>query len=168
MVTALIRVDYQLVLHDDEDGEATGTIKLTINVDPDTTKEYNLGSTTEGVITILDDDAPELSIAGVGAVTEADGAMAMFTVTAKVSPNDMITVYYTASDDTGGADFLDSEGADNTMLDFRSGETEAILMIAIASDTNEEGHGSISVELTADQTTPEIEYTVGTTRYWYS
>ena len=157
-----------VMLEEDEVGEATGDIKLTLNTDPDSGHTYRLSTEVEGTITILDNDAPELTITGGDPVTEAVGAMATFTVSAKVSPNDMITIYYTASDDSGGADFLDTEGADDTMLDFRSNALEASFMIAIASDTVEEGHGTISVELTADQTTPAIKYTVGTPRYWYS
>ena len=51
--------EFEVTLDDDLVGEATGEIKLTLNQMP---IDYRLGSTTEGNITILDDDAPELEI----------------------------------------------------------------------------------------------------------
>ena len=158
-------------IHDDNVTEATGRIQVELLAGDNTTDSYVVatGNEEEEVakriqrVTIYDDDAPELTIAGGDPVTEADGAMATFTVSAKVSPNDRITVYYTVSDDAGDADFLalSAEGPKYTTLDFSSGKLEANFMIAIENDMMVEDNGSISVELTADQTTPEIKYMVG-------
>ena len=65
-----------VTLEDDDDGEATGEIKVTLNIESIPVRTYRLSSDVEGTITILDDDAPELTIAGVSDVTEAPGAMA--------------------------------------------------------------------------------------------
>ena len=69
--------ELEVTLDNDSVGEATGEIKLTLNADPDSAKTYQLGTTTDGVITILDDDAPELKISGVGErIIEADNVVA--------------------------------------------------------------------------------------------
>ena len=152
-------------LHDDNDGETTGDIKLTLNVDPDSAKTYRLGSETEGVITIWDDDAPELEINGGESVTEAVNAVATFTVSAEVSPNKPVTIFYTVSEDViGDAGFLltATEGNKSRELDFRSGKTEVEFTIPLTSDSVSEPNGVVSVALTADQNTPSITYTVGT------
>ena len=108
-------------------------------------------------MTILDDDAPELSIAPGDAVVEADNVTADFVVSAKVSPNDQITVTYTLEE---SHDFISTEGTGVTAnLDFRDDATEATLPIDITSDEFVESNGTITVTLTAD-TRPQIEYTV--------
>ena len=159
-------------IHNDSIGEATGQIQVELLAGDNTTDTYVVatGNEEEQVAkriqraTIYDDDTPELTIIGGDPVMEADGAMASFTVLAKVSPNDMIDVYYTVSDDAGSADFLAAaeEGPKDSKLDFSKNRKEASLKIPITSDSMLEGDGSISVELTADQTTPEIKYMVGT------
>ena len=58
---------FPVTLDDDEDGEATGTIKLTLSAN---TGVYILTSDIEGVITVLDDDAPELKIKAGEPVTD--------------------------------------------------------------------------------------------------
>ena len=60
-----------VAVDNDDVGEATGTIKLTIHENQ--AKTYQLGSVTEGTITVWDDDAPELSISEGNSVVEADG-----------------------------------------------------------------------------------------------
>ena len=55
----------EVALDDDDDGEPTGDIMVTLNTDPDPIDEYRLGSDLTGVITVLDDNAPELSISAV-------------------------------------------------------------------------------------------------------
>ena len=64
-------------LDDDLIGEMTGDIKLTLNAK---STGYHLGSTTEGVITIWDDDAPELKISIGNPITEADNLTADFVI----------------------------------------------------------------------------------------
>ena len=90
----LLEVD----IDQDEIGEATNTIKLTLNADTASPVTYQLGTPTEGKIKIFDDDAPELKITAVNSVVnEADGAIANFKVSANVSPNEEITVHYNLS-----------------------------------------------------------------------
>ena len=63
-----------VTLDNDTTGEATGDIKLVLNPDSDSVPTYRLGSSTEGVITIWDDDAPELKItANSQVLTEGEG-----------------------------------------------------------------------------------------------
>ena len=154
-----------IALQIDDDGEATGNIKLTLNVDPDPAKTYRLGTTTEGVITILDDDAPELSIAGAGEVSETTGAMATFTVSARVSPNDSINVYYTVTESSAGdGDFIATgdEGDQDTMLNFSSNATSASLTVPITPDDISEASSTVSVVLRVDDD-GTLNYTIPVT-----
>ena len=153
-----------VVLDNDDVGEMTGDIKVTLNADPDFAQSYRLGSVVEGKATILDDDAPELSIVGRGPVTEAVDAVATFVVSAKVSPNKLVTIYYDVSDvASGSGDFLVSgeEGEKGRVLDFRSGKTSVVFTIELDSDDNSEENGDISVELTTDLNNSGLTYTVG-------
>ena len=146
--------EFPVTLHNDNAGEATGEIKLTLNANP---LVYQIGETSEGVITIWDDDAPELSIADGDTVVEANNAAADFVVTAKVSPDDQVMVTYTLAE---SHDFISDEGPDKTTsLDFRNDATEATLSIDLTSDAFVESNGTITVTLTADTRT-QIEYTV--------
>ena len=121
-----------VTLDNDEIGEPTGDIKLTLNP-TDSTSDYQLGSTTEGVITIWDNDAPELKItASTPLITEAQGVSADFLISAEVSANDMVTVIY---DLVETQDFITTEGTDLTAnLDFRNGVKQVTLPIAITND----------------------------------
>ena len=155
-----------VALDNDTNGEATGEIKLTLNVDPKPSRTYRLSSATEGTITILDDDAPELEIEGVESVTEAENVEATFRVSANVSPNEHVRIYYTVSEvseDNGSGDFLSEteEGIKNRELDFRSDATSVSFTIPIVSDAISENNSTISVQLTADQNSSGLTYTVG-------
>ena len=157
-------------IHDDQDGEITGVIKVTLLTE-DTLSDQPTGAQTylvnsnekETEATIWDDDVPELTIvAKETAVTEAVSATADFTVTARFSPNSNLTVYFTP---TVSGDFLGSGFTHNTKtdqsLDFRNGETTDTLEISVASDSNIESHGSITVTLNNENTVGS-SYTVGT------
>ena len=91
--------ELSVTLDNDRDGEATGEIKVTLNAN---TAIYQLGSTTEGIITVFDDDAPELKIEGGDPVLEASGAVVRYTVSAEVSPNKIVTISYTVSESSDG------------------------------------------------------------------
>ena len=156
-------------LDDDGDGEATGDIKLTLNADSNTTATYRLGSIIEGVISILDDDAPELTITGGNPVTESDDAVATFTISAKVSPNKPVTIYFTVSEESpnnGTGDFLANteEGNQNEQLNFSSDATSVDLTIPLVNDDINEDSATISVELMADQNNSGLTYTVSSTQ----
>ena len=144
-------------LDDDEIGEATGDIKLTLNVDPDAEKTYRLGSTTEGDITIWDDDAPELSVSAGNEVNEDKTDPAVFVITAKVSPNKNVNVRY---DLTESGDFIENEdlGKSET-LDFSNEAKTANISISVNNDNMTEDDGTIMLKLIADNANP-ITYTV--------
>ena len=71
-----------------------GEVQVVLNADPNATKSYQLGLTTIGTISILDDDAPELAVIAGPSVIEADNTDANFTALAKISPNKFVTVRY--------------------------------------------------------------------------
>ena len=147
--------NYTQRLHNDRIGEVSGDIKLTLNENPGV---YTLGSTTEGVLTILDDDIPGLKITG-KPVTEGDNVNANFDVSAVVSPNRMITVNYEL---TKTGDFIDENyiGDDKSVeLDFSGGVKKATIPIPIISDTKTETNGSITITLRPDDLDP-FTYTV--------
>ena len=82
--------------------EPTGEISVTLNADSETHITYTVvsGATATGTATILDDDAPTLTIATGPAVTEIDNsvspAQAVFTVSSAVQPaTNNFTVQYT-------------------------------------------------------------------------
>ena len=147
-----------LTLDDDLIGEVTGDIRLRLNANP---ARYRLSTVTEGVITVWDDDAPELDIKALTpTITEADGVMANFEISAEVSPNEQVTVRYNLED---SHDFISNEGTElEAVLDFRGGTngiTEVTLPIAITSDTIGEENGTITLTLVEEET-PATSYTV--------
>ena len=93
-----------ITLDNDTTGEATGDIKLTLNVNP---LIYRLDTISESVITVKDDDAPVLKIAAGETVIEADNATANFTVSAEISPNDYVTVRFDLAE---SGNFINNEG----------------------------------------------------------
>ena len=146
-----------ITLDNDDVGEATGNIKVTLNTDPDAEKTYTLGSIIEGTITIWDDDTPELKVTAGNAVTETDNVSASFTISAEVSPNDMVSVRYNLAE---SQDFIAIEGTEKSeTLDFSNGATEATLAIPIINDDTAEDNGTITVTLIADNASP-IKYQV--------
>ena len=145
-------------LHNDGVGEATGNIKMTLNAEQGATPTYRLGTITEGVLTIWDDDAPELEITAGDPVTEAVGAMANFTVTAKVIPSAPINVKYTLTETQDFIATADKTPPLSKPLDFNNTKS-ATFPVAIVNDTAFEEHGTVTVTLTADTATP-IKYTL--------
>ena len=157
--------ELSVTLDDDSDGEATADLTLTLNADTtNSPATYQLSTVIEGVITIIDDDAPILSIADGTAVTEAAGLMAMIPITASFA-SDMITIYYTPtqSGDFLGGSLVASETTSST-VDFSNG-TSATLAVPIANDGATEPNGSITITLVDDQNTDsngdlDITYTI--------
>ena len=149
--------DLLVDLDNDQVGETTGNIKLTLNTDSASPVTYRLGSTTEGTLTVLDDDAPEMKITAGDPVVEADNVSANFTISARVSPNDYVTIRYNSEE---SQNFVNFEGSGKTeRLDFRNNATEVTLPIDIVNDDTYEDNGTITVTLTAD-TADTIKYTV--------
>ena len=157
--------ELSVTLDDDSDGEATAVLTLTLNADStNSPATYQLGTATEGVITIIDDDAPILSIADGTAITEAAELMAMIPITASFA-SDMITIYYTPTQtgDFLGDSLVESETTSST-IDFSNG-TSATLAVPIANDEATESNGSITITLVDDQNTDSngdlaITYTI--------
>ena len=157
--------ELSVTLDNDRDGEATGKIKLTLNAN---TAIYQLGSTTEGKITIYDDDAPELKIEGGDSVLGAAGAVAKYTVSAAVSPNKQITIYYTVSESSeGDGSFLASTetGPKNKTLNFSSGVKSVEFTIPLVDDDIPEDSAVISVALMLPDSNSEQTYTVSRTHH---
>ena len=120
-------------LENDDIGEATGDIQVVLNADPNATKSYQLGTTTTGTISILDDDAPELRVIAGPSVIEADNTDANFTALAKISPNKFVTVRYDLSE---SQDFILNEGPNKSkILDFTNNKTRATIPIRLNNDT---------------------------------
>ena len=151
--------EIEVTLDDDKTGEPTGDIKLILNSDPNSANTYQLGETTEGVITILDDDAPELSITAGSSVTEGESDFVEFTIFTKVSPNKPVTIYYDLAESGDVINDEISTGRGKTAeLDFTNGSTEATLPIAIVDDDTDEVNSTITVTLIED--IAPISYTV--------
>ena len=139
-------------IHDDSVSERTGTIQVELLDGDDTTEAYTVNTARENKriqkATILDDDAPELSIQPVSStleVIEASNAELVFPVRTAVSPNDSITVFYTVSQATiqsdgstlPNGDFIAPlQGNQNRSqtLDFSGNKTSANLSIPIVND----------------------------------
>ena len=151
-----------VTLDNDDIAETTGTIKATLNNSTATIPTYQLGSTTEGSLTIWDDDAPELLIKSPGNVLEAAGGTVNFTIEARVSPNNIISVYYNVMESTGMGvgDFIanHNEGSSKlSQLDFRGNKTNVMLRLPLVNDGNIEGDSTVTMTL--------IEESAGITNY---
>ena len=102
--------------------------------------------------TIWDDDAPIISIGDAPAVVESDDAVIQFPLTALVSPNASINVYYelAESTDQNDGDFIeaDEEGAGEfKAVNFTNNATTSILTIPIDSDDVQELPSTVTVTL---------------------
>ena len=121
-----------------------------------------VGTPNGGVITILDDDTPELRISTDTAITEDDNVNAIFVITAKVSPNKPIDVQYEIAE---SQNFIDVEGPGKTArLDFSNGVKTATIPIQIINDNTIENDGTVIATLTAD-TVGSIDYLVAGTPF---
>ena len=136
-------------------GEASGRIRLTLNESP---TRYVRGTPNDGVITILDDDTPELRISTDVAITEDDNVNAIFVITAKVSPNKPIDVQYEIAE---SQNFIDVEGPNKSArLDFSEDVVTRTISIPIINDGSIENNGTIIATLSAD-TVKQVDYLVG-------
>ena len=151
-------------IENDEIGEATGSVTVKLLAKDVSSGDYTLGQDAMATVSILDDDAPELSIANGTAVTEGTDTNASFAVTSKVNVTEMLRVLYVPND--GAGDFLgknmDGEniaGNDQVaMLNFNGGTT-ATLLVKIDDDEVVEEDGFIQVMLITDDADP-INYSV--------
>ena len=161
--------DISITLDDDEDKEETGQIEVVLNNPASTTsinQFYQVGSQSSARVTIWDDDVPGLEIADIRGITEGNTTVVLFPITARVSPNELLTVRYSISQPGSGYDFVTSTGTASRELDFTSNRTTANLQIGITNDGREENNGIVRVTLLPDLNVDEngdprsIEYTV--------
>ena len=141
-------------IHDDEVGENTGQIEVTLLGETELVRTYQVlaDGTEDATATIWDDDAPVISISNAPDITELANAELRFPLTALVSPDASITIYYTLTESTesGDGDFIasDKEGSGKFQtVDFSSGRTDGHLVIPIDSDVMEEGSSVVTVTL---------------------
>ncbi len=120
------------------------------------------GLTAELVVTVTDDDVPEISIAGGSAVTEGGGAV--FTVTANHAPMEALVVNLEVADDAI-SDFVltadEGTGAGKTVT-IAAGETSAdytVSTVGGAVETADEPNGAVTVTVAASTDDPAT-YTV--------
>ena len=104
----------------------------------------------DATVTIWDDDAPVFSISNAPNITESANAELRFPLTALVSPNTSISIYYTLAESTesGDGNFIASgeEGSGKSQtVDFRSDSKNSHLVIPIDSDVMEEGSSTVTV-----------------------
>ena len=143
-------------IHDDEVGENTGQIEVTLLTETELVRTYQVKSdgTADALATIWDDDAPVISISNASNITESANAELRFPLTALVSPDSSISIYYTLAESTqsGDGNFIASGGegsGKSQLVDFSSGSKSGHLVIPIESDSNEEGSSEITVTLEA-------------------
>ena len=100
-------------IDNDEIGEATGQIMVTLLAETGGPTSYSVPSNGDQVatVTIWDDDAPELQISSNGNVNES-AESATFSVLARVSPNRSFSVNYSVaeSSEAGDGDFIAGRG----------------------------------------------------------
>ena len=105
------------------------------------TYQVNSNGYSTARATIWDDDAPVIAIENALNITELVNAELRFPLTALVSPNKIISIYYTLAESSGigVGDFIasDDEGSGKFQLvDFSRGRSDRHLIIPIESDTN--------------------------------
>ena len=153
--TAILKVP----LDNDIERDANGQLRVTLRNETPVGVNYTIDAVHNNIaLNVLDDDTPELTIVAGDARTEAAGVSAEFEISADISPDEMISVWY---DLTENLNFISTEGTGKTaMLDFSNEATSDTLMIPIVNDNNAEGDGTITVTLITDRD-PLVKYVVG-------
>ena len=150
-----------VTLDADEIGEISAPIQVTINPDPAEQDAYTLSATNVGMVRILDNDAPELTItAGTTPIIEGEGVQAEFTITSAVNPGATpISIDYTPV----SANYLTAADSGVKVVDhpltFTSVEPyTATLQVDLDNDDVVEASGNITVTL--NQKDPIAGFTV--------
>ena len=145
-----------LTIDDDQEGNPTGSVTVTLLPKDVNTSNYTLGSNAKAKVTVFDDDLPELSIVGVaGPVVEGSGDKAQFTITSQFEIG-IISLRYRPSN-TGG-NFLvgDIAGTDQEIdINFNNTKT-ATLELDIDNDEVVEEDGTVQVLLLDDVFEAEV------------
>ena len=165
----LVTGTFTVTLDNDNTGEPTGMIKVTLNTDSALVQTYTVvsGDASSETVTILDNDAPTLTItAKDNLVTEIDSdispATARYTISSAVEPATRnFKIHYTPVSTNfavnSGTKQLSKE--DLTFADpDNDGIFEAELEVEIAHDTRAEVNENLTVTLNPD--------TVGSERYF--
>ena len=165
---------YEIPVMTDDINEPDGLLTATLALNPG--EGYVLGAHTTATIAITDDDTPELTIAAAEtSVTEAEGAVAEFTISTGISPRGSppvldVKVTVTETGDNSPSDFVTdapggNEGTKTFALDFTGGT--ATLTVPLAHDEADEFDGTLTVEIAAvdaqDTSLAAQDYTIGTT-----
>ena len=89
-------------MHDDDLGEATGQIQVTLLAEIGKVRTYRVLSdgTENATAAIWDDDAPVISISNAPNLTELTDSELRFPLTTLVSLNKSILIYYTLEEST--------------------------------------------------------------------
>ena len=142
-------------------GEISAPIQVTINPDPAEQDAYTLSATNVGMVKILDNDAPELTIvAGTTPIIEGEGVQAEFIITSAVNPGvTRISIDYTPV----SANYLTAAVSGDKVVDHPLTFTSeapytATLQVAVDNDDVVEASGDITVTL--NQKDPIAGYTV--------
>ena len=148
-------------IHVDDVGERTGRIRVELLPDDAAAHRYRIASDGSQIVTatILDDDAPELKIAGDGPVTEGAVTHASFTITSEV-PVTSLTINYTPE----STNFIETGSGTPTTtpnaLDFMGdGPYTTKLLVEVHDDDQADPAGTIRVTLN-EESTPATSYTV--------
>ena len=144
--------------HDDEVGENTGQIKVTLlnEVGGPTNYRVNTDGTQDATVTIWDDDAPVLSIGDVTDTTVESDTKILFPLTALVSPGKSIDVIYQVTESTTNSGDFIANSIENPVspleqaVDFSDGSKTKNLEIPIESDTTPERASTVTVTLSPD------------------
>ena len=156
------KATFSVPLANDNTIEQTGKIRVTLNEDQATFKTYDISTRGDhyAEATILDDDAPEISISVSSAnatVAEAANAKAKFTITASAMPTSALTIHYTPV-----SNFITNSGTATTanipVADFTKRTVmdddgisvdyyDATLEVAIDDDNLNEPNGKVTVTL---------------------
>ena len=165
--TQRVRASLPISLDNDSTPESTGKIKVTLHEDTAVITTYTLPSDVNArsaEATILDDDAPVLTIEAGNAVTEGPDVKARFKIISDVMPNTPIPIIYTPV----GPGFIDGSGVRVTAtppINFTQNvfteEYEAILEFDIMNDRINEPNGNVSVTLHNES--PMSTYALGAT-----
>ena len=164
----IVRAQLPISIDNDETPEATGKVKVTLHEDTAAITTYLLTadvSKRSAEATILDDDAPILTIQASNAVTEGPNVKARFKVISNVMPNTPLPIQYTPV----GPDFIDGSGVRVTAtppIEFNRNQItqqyEGILEFDIINDRINEPNGNVTVTLHNE--TPTTTYVLGSTK----
>ena len=160
--------EISVALDDDEISENDGEIQVVLQGPALTTAEnqsYRVGSPSSAMVTIVDNDAPVMSIANGAGVTEGTDTHAVFPITVDATPNDtdnitspnqVLLVRYTVEQPDMGYDFVLETDTTNqpqsewptALLDFTDDNPNC--GVAVANPNCGKTTANLSIPLIAD------------------